>query len=450
MSFMERPWWIRAWVAQEVACAQSLEVLSSTHHLSWPRMIENLGITYWTLLYKHKSLFSAHTTRMHAAWVILARAKEIALLVQSSGRLLDVLVANRERHATDARDKVFALLGLVRHVDLLEFSADYSLSAPEVYMAVAYQIMKTTQTLRVLAHKETELPKDNLPSWAPDWSNRTQRVTRAVPITHWDSDSKLFAAGGQRDLNAQVDLPSRRLKLLGRNYDKILEACDDVPSPGLENWLKWFIHLQNWFLQQHKDGIPSGLQSKFLMGFARIASGGSLLRTKSGSYEIVPERITELELALLAWWLNSPIFIKRVSAVLRAWKQNDNQDEPSDIMSWLEQKMFIRDLENYALEYGHSDSSLAGLVYRWYASVMLLERARCMHWTSTHKLVLGPRDAVRGDVIFVPVGAQVPLVIREQAGGGYTFVGECYYDDIMDGEAMRDIDDKELHTVVLG
>jgi hypothetical protein len=41
-----------------------------------------------------------------------------------------------------------------------------------------------------------------------------------------------------------------------------------------------------------------------------------------------------------------------------------------------------------------------------------------------------------GDVEVVPLGGEVPLVLRPRDDGGYYFVAECYVHGIMDGEAL--------------
>lgn len=50
---------------------------------------------------------------------------------------------------------------------------------------------------------------------------------------------------------------------------------------------------------------------------------------------------------------------------------------------------------------------------------------------------LGPKIMAQGDLICIRFGAQVPYILRQSQGGGYTFVGEAYCDGIMDGEFME-------------
>jgi hypothetical protein len=62
---------------------------------------------------------------------------------------------------------------------------------------------------------------------------------------------------------------------------------------------------------------------------------------------------------------------------------------------------------------------------------------RCLCWTTKWHLGLVPRFAKQADKIIVVPGSPVPFVVREDGKGMYHFIGECYIDGIMDGEAFR-------------
>jgi hypothetical protein len=67
---------------------------------------------------------------------------------------------------------------------------------------------------------------------------------------------------------------------------------------------------------------------------------------------------------------------------------------------------------------------------------------RRLLWTSNGHVGLGPLDAEIGDQICVFYGGQVLYVIREnEQKPGYTFIGECYVDGLMDGEAFELLQD---------
>lgn len=78
---------------------------------------------------------------------------------------LQTLRLFQERQATDPRDKVFGLLGLLRHHFL---DPDYSVPRDEIYVQTAMKIIESSNSLDLLANSNAN-PSLN-PSWCPDWS----------------------------------------------------------------------------------------------------------------------------------------------------------------------------------------------------------------------------------------------------------------------------------------
>jgi hypothetical protein len=76
--------------------------------------------------------------------------------------------------ATDPRDKVFALIGLVGVPDSIGLEIDYRLSTEEVYLSVASHSLEKIRDLGFLANggigSAPENPK--LPSWVPECEHR--------------------------------------------------------------------------------------------------------------------------------------------------------------------------------------------------------------------------------------------------------------------------------------
>jgi hypothetical protein len=63
---------------------------------------------------------------------------------------------------------------------------------------------------------------------------------------------------------------------------------------------------------------------------------------------------------------------------------------------------------------------------------------RRLFTTGSNMRGVGPSDTQPGDRVCVIYGTPVPFIVREcKEKEGYTFVGECYIDDIMHGEAVE-------------
>lgn len=68
--------------------------------------------------------------------------------------------------------------------------------------------------------------------------------------------------------------------------------------------------------------------------------------------------------------------------------------------------------------------------------------------TSHGRMGLCPRDTRAGDLIVVLYGGSVPYVLRKAGENGWRFVGECYVDGIMFGEAMRSEAVNQLYHII--
>jgi serine/threonine protein kinase len=73
--------------------------------------------------------------------------------------------------ATDPRDKVFALMGLVVDGDDCNIDVNYGLSINQVYTNIAREYVRLYGNLNIILPKRRQNPGHNLPSWCPDWSS---------------------------------------------------------------------------------------------------------------------------------------------------------------------------------------------------------------------------------------------------------------------------------------
>lgn len=70
--------------------------------------------------------------------------------------------------------------------------------------------------------------------------------------------------------------------------------------------------------------------------------------------------------------------------------------------------------------------------------------------TETGQLAMAPRRSRKGDIICILYGCSVPVVLRARSEhGDYQFIGECYVDGFMSGEAFLDNHDHKERSFVL-
>ena len=72
--------------------------------------------------------------------------------------------------------------------------------------------------------------------------------------------------------------------------------------------------------------------------------------------------------------------------------------------------------------------------------IFRLHRSRRLAVTISGHLGLVPIAARKGDLVFLFLGGNVPMVLRKTQVGKYNLIGGCYLHGFMEGEAMEDLD----------
>lgn len=142
--------------------------------------------------------------------------------------LLYLLSKFRSSEAIDARDKVFALLGLVTGISGLGdlyLVPDYSSTTTEVYSHVAKALIYSSRTLYCLKDvRSARVPSlertlgEDFPSWVPDWSD-----SESTPCSLGDSVPQSFSATGNSIHVPQLPELRGTLTVRGHIIDEVLQ-----------------------------------------------------------------------------------------------------------------------------------------------------------------------------------------------------------------------------------
>lgn len=255
---LERPWFVRSWIRQELSVAKDAVVLCGRDSLSWytlKRSAARLGHLRRKLSKESGiEILGPESTRHGLAisyltrgWIYGQSVTKIMGCIRSiwyyhAGGLLELLMTGRHFDSTDPRDKVYAVLGLGRvpmktgkriteeqegSLDVASFPVDYSKSVSEVYQDTVKYFINRDRNLDILTllltTRNTRSATD-LPSWVPDW-----RVPASeIPITsHWDFISMKFAASGLHS-KAELQCHSEKgiLRCKGFLIDRIETQLD--------------------------------------------------------------------------------------------------------------------------------------------------------------------------------------------------------------------------------
>jgi hypothetical protein len=201
---LERSWWTRLWVIQEVCVSTAVTMICGHDTMSWDDlssgyavamcaggMLARIGSTAWIVccmgLYQLKFAFD----RMQQQMKDSAEASADPGSLQGFFRTIDMLemacITDTFR-ASVPHDKIYGIVGLVDlHPDEkgLSIVPNYELSVVDCYQNAALTIMKRSGSLRLLENvvfpSTTQRRLEGLPSWVPDWS--------FDPSTTWEGAS---------------------------------------------------------------------------------------------------------------------------------------------------------------------------------------------------------------------------------------------------------------------
>jgi hypothetical protein len=473
-SVLCRDWWGRAWTTQEILLAKRATLVSGRLEMDWDFFVSavnyGMSIGLWTSVYFGTPV---ETSTMYF------QAIETLKALRSSGNaaqdLLNLLLHTRQRDASDARDKVFAVLGLVQQGGLdVNLEPDYIASVEDVYSNATRAVVEGSGNLDILGACYTCKSEysGSLPSWVADWSFADstaqpmmfdapgeRRVTHASRNTaarpRWEEGGRLLVARGH-----VVD-----------TVDKLTVVQNDVDD---QVW-----DFSDISITSDNDSDDTPISEIFKeMWEAMKGLGALLLRMYNNLTLMVPYLSVFLEWELFAKNLDpTNAVVAGASAPNRSvWKEifyntlcagsvipGGSQAAAKLYAGWMGTLAPIRFLRVCRVDKVPAVYRFLGLMgyfvsswrsYGEFATYITHATERRLGSTRTGLLCLLPKNAQSGDLLVLLEGGRVPVVLRPSKRGGgndngedhtdegglsqvTTFVGEAYVHGIMDGEAFR-------------
>lgn len=395
------PWWSRIWTIQEAIIP--LHAAFVWGHLS----VSRDDVMAIPPLLKGEP-FQAHfpesfrTKRLEHHELLRRMFYPVHGFIHSSTHdgPLDLLMRWRHREATDPRDKVYALMGLLPH-NVLPAARTYDYRAPaaNLFANVTIDLIQEEGGLRPLIGS-CELPHrtPGLPIWAIDFAICNRLGQRQL---HWWAHShryRQFSASGSRRLRASLTNNGKVLCLTGSFVDEIevvgqvYHVPDDqpiLPRKVYDTIKKWDIMCQDWrnFRAVESHDYPS--DESWDSAFARTIVGDLVME------EFPIERTTYADL-------------------------------------------------DFCLEL--QDALYSETSHPCFTSVCSMVPNQAFFITKDGYMGIGSKDTRAGDEVWTLHGGQVPFTLRNMPKlDARTLVGDAYVHGIMDGEMIRDgKDDTEV------
>ncbi|KAF5645376.1 heterokaryon incompatibility protein het-6 [Fusarium sp. NRRL 25303] len=258
VSLFGREYWRRLWVVQEVFNAKRIMVHCGSTRLEWKKY-QSASVLFsqrrGELIFNNKDQlkrrlatspdqFSYVQTLIYQGPASLPDLK----FHMSDGEeaLLQVLRTCRRKLASDPRDKLYGILGVLPASIRDEFRADYNLSVKDVYTEIVDFLLKTTEKLDIICeaiHFPVHTSTANLPTFVPDWSHIPQ--TSAMGFKY-----NFSASGSSKAVCRFRDERLNKLEISGLEIDVVQSKGVVVGTLcNLGDYLMAFLHWRALLLQ---------------------------------------------------------------------------------------------------------------------------------------------------------------------------------------------------------
>lgn len=155
---------------------------------------------------------------IHNAMRLLTQTLLTAEYPQSSIEAMGVLISDFLDHvgfleATNAKDKVYGLLSVLRLININIPEPDYSKSVEIIYEEAALAIMRALKSLRLFKYACTGDRSPKLPSWVPDWENEHRMIHHKGDPVYFGEAEIVCKEQGQLTLSGkEIDTIANRAR----------------------------------------------------------------------------------------------------------------------------------------------------------------------------------------------------------------------------------------------
>jgi hypothetical protein len=409
-----RPWWTRYWIIQELIKSSQVLVVCGYWTLHWESFAkavrwadEQNMLTTFVGKDIDKMEPSKQGRRGFVNLVVMRNTMQQNRSV-STWTLIDLLERNRMARCTDERDYIYALLGLSMEAhdhstkDIL--TVDYTETAADCYTRYAKCMIHWGDGIKVLYSACYNGGRKDFPSWVPNWASPDLPWKTLAPKFDLGPDP-WYCAGSKAQEYLRLSSRSNHLVLRGVMVDTIKKVGRTAPRD-----------------RQPNDIDTEGVMSRDLNVVASAANDLlSFLKThKPPQGKPTGDSIWKVlccDLDLITNKDRAPpslgSFLQHTLKIAKNWSDIlADRTPPSFDLSSKESNHFIMR-----------------------TAPMCLGRRPMI--TDSVWMGMVPHEAEVGDVVFLPLGSAVPLVLRRELLG-FKLVGECFVHGIMGGELLVD------------
>lgn len=428
-ALIRRPWWRRVWILQELVLARELlfvcgdERVEETDFMgAWAaldivhRIISNRIFDKLETASEYERAFTSAMVD-DAAKKMLTYRRRMSMSYKGGTpcqllSLLRLTLMGRTGRigsnfdATDARDRIFGLLGLSSDREDLRITPNYRSPCSTVYITATIALL-TQGHLSTLELSQSPKRIPNLPSWVPDWSCPLTDPLQIYEDSWYIAAKPCFKAAGDTKPSMNFlhsDVTGAILCISGTRVDTIKSVGptwqehwpDETDGSSiLEQGMEWLEKLfdlckkTSWkarILGGSLGGHPYGNEEEWRAAMLQVSTAGQIVDAETN----MPRRMTSTDAAAL-------------TEAIRALTPPGEDARVWDFLTNISERAYNR---------------RPFLTHRGF-------------------LGLGPGQATKGDQLVVLQGGGTPHIIRQTGKSGFQFLGEAYVEGLMDGEALH-------------
>ncbi|RSL83702.1 hypothetical protein CEP51_004343 [Fusarium floridanum] len=384
-NLLERPFWRRVWIVQEVTLARDALLLCGDESMPIQYFIEAIDvIREWTEIFNELSNFSflwglgqvffTTSTLMLRKLRMAGRERSLVHVLLGFGTL-----TGPRYLASEPRDLVFGLLGVVRERDSFGLHADYTEPVGTVFARAT---------------------KGFIDWWRPegdgddsDWKDLTAlddlRPTNTPGMPSWTPDYETI---DETDDPREV---AKAFAMIGRPVIKFMGLGPESTPEEDYIWKTVMLSFQDLF---NDEGRPD-------------------------DNDIAPE----MWQVIRALFRGEKIDPKKAEAVLEFLGDSDGEDEWEDVDDEGETSGGSSDSDE-------DDSAAYKLINNFWTAQPSL-KGRTLFKTANGRLGMARTNVKEGDIVTVIWSVPTPIILRAQ-GSQHRFLGDAYVEGIMKGEFL--------------
>jgi hypothetical protein len=277
---LRRPWWRRTWVIQELLLADSVVVQCGPHHFPWESLLEGVEQLPKDSREAWNARSMANTRRQWRSGATFSQG------------LLKLAYQFRHREASDPRDKLYALFGLVRQLEVV-FRPDYTPTPEHVFRNFALAWVDYHGSLMAVRVSQWQPARPH--SWYPVWNEPFVEDTELLCGTWTTTKEKrelligrFNAAGGLQVARCAYPANNGVLRLAGFRHDMIA-AVSALCKTGEAVDEPWHLCIAEWsrFAAHHTGRRAEVLRSELCLAATAGHSNSEAALVEGAGHEVV-------------------------------------------------------------------------------------------------------------------------------------------------------------------